>query len=132
GEQVAAHLAAQRLFRAPLEDAAAGRQVDERAAVFTHGEMHVGPRDGEPQHGVDALRLLSGGALQELAAGGDVPEEIAHLDGGAGRGAGVLGLRRGAAVDLDARALAAVARQQREAAYRRHARERLAAEPVAL
>ena len=134
-EQVAAHLAAQGFFGAPLQDVFffARRQLHQRTAVFTHREMHVGTRDREPQHGLDALRLLGRGALEELAARGDVPEEVAHFDRGSRRRAGVFGFLRRAGVDFDARAGGGVgfARQQREPADRGHAGERLAAKAVA-
>ena len=84
--QVAAHLAPERLLGARGEGVFAGLDLQQQAVAVAHGEGDVAARQGEPEDGVEALGLLGLRPLEELAAGGHVPEEVAHFHGGA-RGA---------------------------------------------
>jgi hypothetical protein len=76
--------------------------------------------------------LLRRGALEELLAGGDVEEQIAHLDRGALRSARLAGRDEAAAVDLDpgARQRALLAGEEREARHGGDRGQRFAAEAV--
>src|SRR5207237_27686 len=101
--------------------------------AFADHEGDLRTRQGEPEHGVEALRLLGLRSLEELAPGGDVPEQVAHFDRGPRRRAGAADADHRATLDLDPGALqrSRLAGEQRETADRGHAGERLAAKPVA-
>ena len=133
GHQPIAHFAPERFLGSPGQKVGPGVELRERPIAFANHERDVRARQGEPEHGLEALRLLRLRFLQELAPGGNVPEQVAHFDRGAMRQAGAGDARRRATLDLDSRALqrSRLAGEQRETADRRHAGERFAAKPVA-
>ncbi len=80
----------------------AGLDGKRAAAVMVEGEADVGPRHGEPLHHVEAGGIFGPLGAQELAAGGDLAEQILDRDAGAGRQRG-RPLRRQRAIVDDAR-----------------------------
>ena len=112
-----------------LERCARGKAVD-LASVEGEREAHVRVGEGVDGEGGADVSFLGDERAQELAPGGDVAEEVAHLDACAGRRAAGLHLGKRAGVDDDARPFLRVgaARGEGEAGDGGDGGDRLAAE----
>ena len=93
-----------------LERRIRGEPVD-LASIEGEREAHVGVGEGVDGEGGADVPLLGDERAEELAPGGHVAEEVAHLHARAGRRAAGLHLGERAGVDDDARAFFGVARR---------------------
>ncbi len=111
--EVASRVAPQRLGGA-LPERLPGPRREQHPASRAEREADVGPGQGEAGHGLADMAGLGGRRAHELAAGGGVEEEVAHLDGGAARPGHRGGLERGPTLDHHAGTLPVLARRRVE------------------
>jgi len=132
GSEAPAQLATERLLGARREGLAR-RQLQQGALPLAKREGDVQARHRQAQHRVQRVGQLGGRAFDELPPRRHIPEQIAHLDGGAARRSRVLDGDDAPAVDLDPRSgeRALLAGEQDEARDRRDRGQRLAAKAIA-
>ena len=109
-----------------------GVGAKQRSIAVAQDHADIAARKRESQHRLDGVSLFGALALEELLSRGHVEEQIAHLDGGARRRAGLAEREHLPTLHLDARSRenTRLTGEQREARDGSDRRQRLAAKPM--